>query len=304
MVNSIPLTIESVKHLADKLQANNPSLKRREALESIARSLQFKNYSDCQHQLNNKDPWFYAVLDYEKLYSRYPELEDRSSNSFSPKKLRYDSSSSPDFTIVSDGYDSYDDKFLLTLVLRDLEEWQNILDVSLYREQLMQELVNEFQEVCILRINEPSLTNKRSALNKANTLLGFPIEYLIHNYQLFEPKNISQVRLNNISPLLEQFDGSYAKEFLTDCTPEKPVHRNYSWCLHCERTYIEGEHRMKHHPTNGLLSMCPYEDCDGDTVIDNRPWNEIRKFNLHYPLIPERGVEYPELSDKEEPPYR
>lgn len=60
-----------------------------------------------------------------------------------------------------------------------------------------------------------------------------------------------------------------------------------AWCLHCERAYQKGEHRK----LSGL-SMCPYEDCDGDTVIDQWTWSRIREENPGYPEIPERGTVY------------
>lgn len=64
--------------------------------------------------------------------------------------------------------------------------------------------------------------------------------------------------------------------------------RRYKWCLHCERTYIAGVHRLI-----GGLKMCPYEGCDGDTVIDSWAWNKVRLENPAYPAVPEWGVMYP-----------
>ncbi|WP_107941256.1 hypothetical protein [Stenotrophobium rhamnosiphilum] len=63
---------------------------------------------------------------------------------------------------------------------------------------------------------------------------------------------------------------------------------SYSYCIHCERAYPEGAYRQK-------LSwqLCPYADCDGDTVIDNWGWRRIRKENPGYPEVPELGVQYP-----------
>lgn len=71
-------------------------------------------------------------------------------------------------------------------------------------------------------------------------------------------------------------------------TPLKPIELKQAvWCLHCERTYQQGEDRR----LRGL-SMCPYPDCDGDTVIDQWRWSRIRRENPNYPQVPERGVVY------------
>lgn len=35
-------------------------------------------------------------------------------------------------------------------------------------------------------------------------------------------------------------------------------------CLHCGMAYKIGEYRLMH----GDMQMCPYEGCDGDTVMD------------------------------------
>ena len=63
---------------------------------------------------------------------------------------------------------------------------------------------------------------------------------------------------------------------------------DFLWCLHCERTYTRGEYRN----VEGL-QMCPYPDCDGDTVIDAWDWEEFRDGNPDYAAIPEKGKQYP-----------
>ena len=62
----------------------------------------------------------------------------------------------------------------------------------------------------------------------------------------------------------------------------------YKWCLHCERAYKKGEHRL----INGL-KMCPYNGCNGDTVIDAWDWSKIQKEHRDYPEVPEIGKVYP-----------
>ncbi len=60
------------------------------------------------------------------------------------------------------------------------------------------------------------------------------------------------------------------------------------WCLHCERCYKAGEHRyMKG------IRWCPYEDCDGDVVLDAWPWDFVRESHPEYPEEPVREHEYP-----------
>lgn len=74
---------------------------------------------------------------------------------------------------------------------------------------------------------------------------------------------------------------------------------DYLWCLHCQRTYKRGEFRWV-----GKFQMCPYEDCDGSTVLDGVDWEEYRDHHSDYPRIPKRGERYPmyeiEGDDEEE----
>jgi len=65
------------------------------------------------------------------------------------------------------------------------------------------------------------------------------------------------------------------------------------WCLHCERAYKSGEYRE----LRGL-QMCPYEGCDGSTVMDGWDWKDVRRANPAYPKEPERGKEYPLYPEK------
>lgn len=65
--------------------------------------------------------------------------------------------------------------------------------------------------------------------------------------------------------------------------PRKAWH----WCLHCERAYPLGSYRQIRD-----LQMCPYEGCDGDTVMDLWTWQRVREANPRYPEVPELGVVY------------
>ena len=75
----------------------------------------------------------------------------------------------------------------------------------------------------------------------------------------------------------------------------------YMWCLHCERTYEYGQFRVQrvkpfivdHIKYAPEFEMCPYEDCDGDTVLDAWNWEDIREHHPDYPEIPVAGKRYP-----------
>ena len=62
----------------------------------------------------------------------------------------------------------------------------------------------------------------------------------------------------------------------------------WHWCLHCERAYPLGSYRQLRE-----LQMCPYKDCDGDTVMDVWSWKRVQKENPDYPEIPTPGALYP-----------
>lgn len=64
----------------------------------------------------------------------------------------------------------------------------------------------------------------------------------------------------------------------------------YLWCLHCERTFKEGEYRIN--PDYGTHD-CPYEGCDGDDFGDFWDWENVRKGHPDYPKTPENGKVYP-----------
>ena len=63
---------------------------------------------------------------------------------------------------------------------------------------------------------------------------------------------------------------------------------SFMWCLHCGRCYRFGEHREvvigRAGGKHAILDMCPYPDCDGDTMFDAFPWWGKSD--------PERGVVY------------
>lgn len=69
---------------------------------------------------------------------------------------------------------------------------------------------------------------------------------------------------------------------------------DYQWCMHCERAYRRGEHRLI-----GDLKMCPFEGCSGDTFMDGWDWDRFREPLPQYPAIPEFGVEYPMYPPKQ-----
>ena len=87
----------------------------------------------------------------------------------------------------------------------------------------------------------------------------------------------------------------------------------YLWCLHCERAYKYGKYRIEpsqfcaedgvmfreEKVSQGLIEellkpmqMCPYGECDGDTVLDGWDWEDIRERHPEYPEVPVEGVVY------------
>lgn len=68
---------------------------------------------------------------------------------------------------------------------------------------------------------------------------------------------------------------------------------DFIWCLHCERTYSDEKPRYLSLGDGDILEMCPYEDCDGDTVLDAKAWEWVRECRPEYPEIPEKGKVYP-----------
>ena len=74
--------------------------------------------------------------------------------------------------------------------------------------------------------------------------------------------------------------------------PDRDV---WYWCMHCERAYRADEFRIDEFG----LQMCPYEDCDGSTVLDAWPWSRLVEIN-GYPLVPVKGVEYPMYPSRED----
>ena len=69
---------------------------------------------------------------------------------------------------------------------------------------------------------------------------------------------------------------------------------DHQWCMHCERAYKRGEHRM----ISGI-PMCPYPGCNGDTFSDGWDWDYFREPLPQYPAIPEYGVKYPMYPPKQ-----
>lgn len=62
---------------------------------------------------------------------------------------------------------------------------------------------------------------------------------------------------------------------------------DWVYCLHCGMVYQAGDYRL----VRGL-QMCPYPNCDGDTVFDSFHWEDIQRINPSYPVIPEKNKVY------------
>lgn len=93
------------------------------------------------------------------------------------------------------------------------------------------------------------------------------------------------------------------EKILVDGKPKS----GYLWCLHCERAYKYGEFRIVLGEWNinrktrarwqSKYQMCPYPGCDGDTVMDAQPWEDVSKHGPPgTPAVPELGIIYPFVS--------
>ncbi len=81
----------------------------------------------------------------------------------------------------------------------------------------------------------------------------------------------------------------------------------WTWCLHCERCYEVGKHRVvevkeKEKGEIGAmieamgithLKFCHYEDCDGGYPEDAWDWTRLQEMR-GYPTTPEYGKVYPQ----------
>lgn len=89
---------------------------------------------------------------------------------------------------------------------------------------------------------------------------------------------------------------------MSDIKNEIPV-GSWCWCLQCQRCYKKGEHRTIKMRKNSAAykfavqegfepeyHLCPYQDCDGDTLLDCYAWVETY---AGQPKEPERNVAYP-----------
>lgn len=86
--------------------------------------------------------------------------------------------------------------------------------------------------------------------------------------------------------MFEHDDG--APPTADDLDEDDEARSAYQWCLHCERTYKRGEHRLV-----GDILMCPYDGCNGDTFSDGWDWDQFRSELPQYPAVPELGKKYP-----------
>lgn len=71
--------------------------------------------------------------------------------------------------------------------------------------------------------------------------------------------------------------------------PAGPMNRRkfYSFCLHCEHPWVEGEGQFE-----GEAEFCPRPDCSGGPE-DTRSWDWVRSLNPGYPAIPKCRETYP-----------
>lgn len=95
---------------------------------------------------------------------------------------------------------------------------------------------------------------------------------------------------------------------ITDGSPEKYPEledlfdgsSEFQWCLHCERASKKGHYKLV--PCDGFARqvfggnywvLCPFDDCDGDPIMDIWDWDSFREVRKDLPEIPKEGEYYP-----------
>jgi len=81
------------------------------------------------------------------------------------------------------------------------------------------------------------------------------------------------------------------KQIHNSSFPDEPC-----WCLHCERAYKFGEFKViegQELDDGSPMQFCPYEDCDGSTMLDAWAWSDIKEHHPEYPDRPQRNKFYP-----------
>jgi hypothetical protein len=67
----------------------------------------------------------------------------------------------------------------------------------------------------------------------------------------------------------------------------------FMYCMTCERVYRHGQQKQIMDEELEVMEMCPYENCDGDTVIGGKEWTWVLSCRPDYPEVPVVGKEYP-----------
>lgn len=69
----------------------------------------------------------------------------------------------------------------------------------------------------------------------------------------------------------------------------------YTWCLHCERTFLSIAAKKDRSEEFGEGELCPYPGCDG-TMLDFWKWSTVRRDGkgvVRYVEIPVHEEVYP-----------
>ena len=146
------------------------------------------------------------------------------------------------------------------------------------------EFVEAFQDLFFIKLIAKDVKDYKAAIKKINELFNMPPLCLIHNYELINIKGFTELNIKELKSLDRTTDREMAFG--------KQNKNQYLWCLHCERTYKNGEHR-KINLGGETYEMCPYDNCDGDTVTDAWRWKQIREGHPEYPEVPVHGQTYP-----------
>ena len=65
----------------------------------------------------------------------------------------------------------------------------------------------------------------------------------------------------------------------------------FQWCLHCQRASKKGNYKLVPYDSDYYL-LCPFDDCDGDIMMDIVDWDSYREGREDLPELPEEGKLY------------
>lgn len=167
-------------------------------------------------------------------------------------------------------------------------DYQYLTDLYIYHKNKTnddlrpEEFRDGIDNYLIFHLLAKDVKSYEEAHAKISEIFFFSPMYLIHEFEFVEVNNYDKTDIVRFFQAAKTTDR------------EKAFGKSSGtlWCLHCERTYQEGEYRNEN-IGGDIHQMCPYEDCDGDTVVDAWDWESLLDKHPEYPKIPEKGNKYP-----------